>query len=225
MQRLSLITVLVGSVLGTSTILALIGYRELPAPPATISRTPDRIGVPQATDESEAYAVYSALIREMYIGDTVKLLVIYRETSGCVPATNNEKIENIRRGMEEYAIKNLPDLSEDTLNDFQAKKKECHNLKEQFDIPVKYVLVTTKDIKPLFHKGAADDGWERFYSRYPKSSGRINFSSIGFNRERTQALVSTARWCGGRCGAGHYVLLVKTDNIWSIRSKVRTWVS
>lgn len=173
-----------------------------------------------ATIESEEYAVYSALIKDMYTGDAVKLLVIYRDIPGCVSATNDKEVASLRRSMEEYAIKHMPDLTQDTLDDYRVKGKQCHTLRKQFDIPVEYLLVTDKDIKPLFPEGKVDRVWRRFYARYPESSGIISLSNIGLNREMTQALVSTGRSCGGLCATSYYVLLAKENGIWSIKSKI-----
>jgi hypothetical protein len=225
MQRIMLI---IGLVILIGVSVAIFFLRTTPESPkaeATATPTIGRFAHSQAAIESEEYAVYSALIKGMYIEDAVKLLVIYRDISGCVPSTNDEKVESMRRSMEEHAIKNLPELMQDTLDNYRVKGKECHTLRKQFNIPVKYLLVTDKDIEPLFPKGEVDRVWRRFYNKYPKSSGIISLSNIGLNGEMTQALVYTGRSCGGLCGAGYYVMLTKEDGFWSIKSKINTWVS
>jgi hypothetical protein len=183
----------------------------------------------QTNPETEKYAVYSALIKDMYISDGFKLLVIQTADDCPKPSDENkasdEKIEQMRREMEEYAVKQMPELRHETINDFHAQADKCQHLSRQFDIPVKYVLVTDKDIEPLFPKGEIDRAWQRFYAKYPHSSGIISFSNVGFNPEMNQAFVATSKGCGGLCGAGYYVLLTKKDGVWKVTSKTMTWVS
>ncbi len=190
---------------------------------AVISASPSPMS-PQSALEIEECAVHSALINDMYVEDGVKLLVISEETHGCMPPSD-EKVERMRREMEDYAIKNLSGVSRETVDDFRAKGKQCRALTRELDVPVKYVIAGEKDIEPLFPEGEFDRAWSKFYAKYPNSSGIINFSNIGFNRSMTQAIVSTGRGCGGLCGAGYFVLLTKKDGVWMVDSNVETWVS
>lgn len=183
----------------------------------------------QTDPESERYGVLSALIREMYVDDGVKLLVIEHQgrcptlaQAGEVP---DAKVQEMRHQMEEYAFKGLQELKGETIDDFHAKAEECHPLISQLDIPVRYLLVTDENLEPLFPKGELDRGWTRFYAKYPGSSGIISFSNIGFDLEMKQALVSTGRGCGGLCGAGYFVLLAKDKGVWKVQTKINTWVS
>lgn len=188
-----------------------------------ISASPSPVS-PQNTLETEEYAVYSALINGMYVEDGVKMLVISEETHGCMPPSD-EKVGSMRREMEDRAIKDLSGVSRETIDDFRAKGKQCRSLARRLDVPVKYVIAGREDVEPLFPEGEFDRAWSKFYAKYPSSSGIINFSNIGFNREMTQAIVSTGRGCGGLCGAGYFVLLTKKEGIWTVVSKVETWVS
>ena len=177
---------------------------------------------PQINAETEKYAVYSALIKDMYLRDNIKLIVIGRG-AGCDTPSDNEKMDEISNQMEEYAINKFPSLQQETINDFRAKSKLCLFLEKQLDIPAKYVLVTEKDIEQLFKKDG--DGWQGFYSKFSNSSGIIGLSNVGFNREMDQALVSTSKSCGYLCGAGYYVLLEKENGVWKVSSQTMTWVS
>jgi hypothetical protein len=180
------------------------------------------VAPPQISAETEKYAVYSALIKDMYLKDNIKLLVIGRGV-GCDTPTENEEMDEISNQMEEYAIKKFPFLQQETINDFRAKSKQCIFWEKQLDIPAKYVLVTEKHIEQLFKKD--EDGWQGFYSKYPNSSGIIGLSNVGFNREMNQAFVATSKSCGGLCGAGYYVLLEKENGVWKVSSQTMTWVS
>ncbi|HYJ47199.1 MAG TPA: hypothetical protein VEV81_11360 [Pyrinomonadaceae bacterium] len=182
----------------------------------------------QSDPEAEKYAVYSALIKDMYVDGRTKLLVI--EGAGDCPSpspadkVSDKDLKKMRDEMEGYAFKQFPELKLETIDDFHARTKECVSLNSRFEIPIEYVIVSYKEINSLFSKQGLD-GWDRFYERYPVSSGIIGFSNVGFNRAMNQALVSTSRSCGGLCGAGYFVLLKKEQGVWKVQSKQMTWVS
>jgi hypothetical protein len=180
------------------------------------------VALPQAEPESEKYAVYAALIREMHLGSETKLAVIVEDT-GCVKPSESADAEKMRDDEEKYAFKGMPELLSETLDDFHYQSKQCRTLSWKFELPVKYVLVSEKKIRALFDKGIGR--WDVFYARYPNSNGFIRLSNVGFNREMNQALVNTSKSCGGLCGAGYYVLLKKEQGIWKVNRQVNTWVS
>jgi hypothetical protein len=165
----------------------------------------------------------------MYINDDVRLLVIQHQypcpTTSESKEVSDQKVEEMRQQMEDDALQRMPELSRETIDDFHSHAKECQPLAKQLDVPINYVLVGPKEIELLFPKGEFDRAWSRFYKKYPGSSGIISFSNVGFNRDLTQAVVSTGRGCGGLCGAGYFVLLMKAQNIWTVKTQVGTWVS
>jgi hypothetical protein len=177
--------------------------------------------------ESEQRAAVSAIIRDMYIDDRTHMLVIQQDPCPTPEPseTPNPKVAELARQMEDQAFRRMPELARDAIEDFHLRAKECHQLSTDLDIPIKHVLVGSKDLEPLFPEGEFDRVWSRFYAKYPQSSGIISFSNPGFNRSYTQAIVSTARGCGGLCGAGYFVLLTKDSGKWKVKSRIGTWVS
>jgi hypothetical protein len=69
------------------------------------------------------------------------------------------------------------------------------------------------------------NGWDKFYRQFPNSLGIISFSRAGLNSKGDQALVYMARGCGGSCGSGNYLLLVKKNGEWIVQQKFMVWVS
>ncbi|MGI8731767.1 MAG: hypothetical protein ACR2LM_00500 [Pyrinomonadaceae bacterium] len=173
--------------------------------------------------ESEQHAIVSAVIREMYATGPTRNVVIQNPDPCPTPeATPDPDVEELRQRMETNAFKRLPDVVPDTMTDFQTRKKECHPLARKLDVSVEYALLGQKDLELLFPKNG---DYKKFYAKYPQSSGTINFSNPGFNRDYTQAVVSTGRFCGLRCGEGYFVLLTKDGGVWKIKTKVDTWIS
>jgi len=183
---------------------------------------------PTSNPETEKYAVYSAIIKDMYLGSGIDLIVI--QQSDCQSASeenevSDESVEEMRRTMEEVAIRGMPPLKQETIDDFHSKSRKCYPLSRKLDIPGAYVLVDDRDLRKSFPRDEFDRGWRPFYAKYQHSSGIINFSNIGFDLEMNQAFVSTGRSCGGLCGAGYFVLLIKDQGRWKVEKKINTWVS
>jgi len=44
------------------------------------------------------------------------------------------------------------------------------------------------------------DGWDGFYKRFQDSGGFIIVSAVGFNADKTQAIVYSGSSCGMLCG-------------------------
>jgi hypothetical protein len=57
-------------------------------------------------------------------------------------------------------------------------------------------------------------GWEGFYQRYPDSGGWIELSAVGFNVDKTVAVVYMGHHCGPLCGSGGFHVLEKKDGKW-----------
>jgi hypothetical protein len=49
--------------------------------------------------------------------------------------------------------------------------------------------------------------------------------TVGFNEDRTRALVSVAHVCGSLCGSGYDYLLTREAGGWAVRAVMHTWVS
>jgi hypothetical protein len=171
--------------------------------------------------EEEEYAVYSALINSSTDDENVnRLLIIVDQPSAWVGMIDEE-----RDSFYEDIIKSSPALMKETVSDLKAKNKEHHRFTRRLDIKRRYVLVSEKEIEDLFSNDV-NGGWEEFYRKYPKTRGFATFSRVGFNAEKTQALVYQAHSCGGLCGGGSYMLLTKTNGVWTIKGSVGpTWVS
>ncbi|TPG66527.1 hypothetical protein [Hymenobacter nivis] len=55
--------------------------------------------------------------------------------------------------------------------------------------------------------------------------GRVRFSNIVFNANKTQALVSYDWHCGGKCGLGELLIVHKVAGRWRIKHAEMIWIS
>jgi hypothetical protein len=177
----------------------------------------------QADYGTEQHSVVSAVIRGMYVDGSTRMLAIDNlDPCPTLEALPDPKVEELRGQIEAHAFERLPEVSPETVDDFHARIKQCHPLSRRLDVPIDYVLLGAKELELLFPKNG---GYKKFYRKYPHSSGTISFSNPGFNAGFTQAIISTGRFCGLRCGQGYFVLLTKDADVWKIKTKIDTWIS
>ena len=123
-----------------------------------------------------------------------------------------------------WKLKELEPFSQDTVADFKERNKEAMRLKRSFRLAIAYRIVNYQKIEKLFAPMMLDEEWKTFDQWYPKSNGYITLSRVGFNRNRTEALVNTSWMRGERTGEGHYFLLSKKDGEWCVERFAATWM-
>lgn len=175
-------------------------------------------GFNEANDiTSEEYAVYSALIQNMYVKERVRTIVIVKHTM--FYKINWEKPEDYRKSI----LDELRPISQETIEDFEKKNEEEGELARHLNLTVNYVLLGKQSATKTPEEYA--NKWKEFYERYPNSPGMISLSRVGFNSDKDQALVYVGNSCGGLCGKGYYVMLMKSDRVWKVQKEMLLWVS
>lgn len=165
--------------------------------------------------EAERYNVYSAVLKETFVDESTKLLVIEDKTADDFTADNEKHWEYLKAG--------LAPISQSTIDDFKSRNAQSFSLEDKFTLTIKTKLISKAEVDKLFGPGGG--WWEAFYKSYPNSPGLITFSNVGFNSDGSQALLYIGHSCGGLCGTGHYVLLTKNNGAWKVEKKVMTWIS
>ena len=77
------------------------------------------------------------------------------------------------------------------------------------------------EIKSVFENGF----WEDFYERYPGTAGFVRVSRPVLSADRERALLYLSHHCGGVCGSGHVLLLVRSGAQWRVEIDERIWIS
>jgi hypothetical protein len=158
----------------------------------------------------DEYSVYSVVLSDdRYIDANTKQVVIKNHTA---PGFTVEGLQN-----------SMPSLSRVTIDDYESKSKSISLLKAELGLKVKYKLITDEEVDNIFRRGGP--AWEVFHSKFPGSKGLIGLSRVGFNSDRTQALVHVGFGCDWNCGDSQLIFLRKDKNAWRIEGKVLTSVS
>jgi hypothetical protein len=110
--------------------------------------------------------------------------------------------------------------------DFEEKNKQPWLLEKAIPMDVSYEFIFEKEMDAVFANGPG--GWKGFYEKYPDSGGYNEVSAVGFNKDKTVAIVYVAHMCGGLCGGGSFHILEKKDGKWQAlkwKGTECTWVS
>jgi len=94
----------------------------------------------------------------------------------------------------------------------------------KFHIEDDYDLISSQQIKSAL----GDGQWDKFHERYPNSRGWIELSAVGFNPDKTVAVVYMGHYCGPLCGGGGFYVLEKKDGKWvylELKGESCAWAS
>lgn len=158
--------------------------------------------------EAEEQAVYSVLLSE------------YDRQSIVLSQTTDS-------GFDFTGQTGMPDgiagLSQDLWDDYLGRNDRSYPLSTEMEIGREYSLLEAEEMSDIFSNH--EDGWSEFYRRYPDSPGITTLSRVGFNQDRTEALVYMGTQFHYLAGAGNLIQLEKKNGEWKIKDKTMLWIS
>lgn len=167
--------------------------------------------------DKDEYEIYSEVIRQQVRDIKGNTLVLALELSECsvgmwkeslvdagIPSKNLNEIEN-------YCLAN--------------KDMKAVLISRGLKLKSKLVLLEFAEIGKFFFRVNCEDGWKKFYKRYPKSNGNMGLSKVGFDKERTHAVVHYGNQRQCLDGEGYLFVLEKSQIGWEVVYKQSTWVS
>jgi hypothetical protein len=161
----------------------------------------------------DEYAVYTALLRSVYLGAGIQRLVIQSTTEVDKNMASSEELRYVQR--------QLKGVTQAMIDDLLNRSRQVLTLEQRFDLPVEVVLLTQPEIQVIFSQG----GWDAFYKQYPQSQGTLVFSRVGFNPAVDQALVYAGNQSHYLAGAGYYYLLARENGAWTVKGQLMVWIS
>ena len=111
------------------------------------------------------------------------------------------------------------------LKDFTDQLRTPRSLTRNIPTQAAYELVSEQKILAIFK---SERMWEAFYELYPLSGGYYRFSPVGFNPQKTHAIVNMNHHCGMLCGSGEPHFFEKVRGKWrevSVNATTTMWVS
>jgi hypothetical protein len=164
-------------------------------------------------DDITAYEVYSSILSapEARLQSKSKNFVIRQETIrnfGAFLDTDPPRPICLRPDAESAKIIGT------AIDDFIKVNQTKWRLQEKFKLEIPYRLISSETVISIIKPFTEMEDWKEFYKKYPDSGGFIDLSAVGFNADKTVAVVSKGRWCGSLCGEGDYYVLQKKDGKW-----------
>lgn len=168
------------------------------------------LAAPQAASQidDEEYSVYSVILAPSPKTDSQaenKKLILIRDR--IIPyGMGSWKARLIATG-----------VSQDTIDEYRNKNDREYLFERRFQSGLQYQLISNEEkISP---------GSPEFKTRYPNAWGIQRFSRVGFNSDKTKAVLYAESICGARCGTGEYLILEKKDGAWKVVKNLMIWVS
>ncbi|HNW92689.1 MAG TPA: hypothetical protein PKM88_07270 [bacterium] len=173
---------------------------------------------PALKDNQAEYEVYSYIINSMLIpellgtdarGRTVSVIVIGDVTVS--PLSVEDLAEEMAQTHHHVDLR--------TREDFSRKITDTRRVCNQFAVPA-----GTAEIMPMQKKDQIEM-LTAVYARYPGAQGITSFSRVGFNQDKTEALVYVGTTRGFLWGYGGTMLLRKQDGRWRKVQQFVSWIS
>jgi hypothetical protein len=181
-----------------------------------ILAAPARPASTQSSPDPEEYAVYGALLKDMFIGKETKRLIVEQDTA----------VGDYSDSDPASLLERLTPLTRETVEDFRARNAQPSELSDKFGLEVTINFISKDEIKKIFEKRDDKyDGWEAFRKKYPGAGSIITLSRVGFSQDKSQALIFVGYQCDWLCGQGNYILLTKKGGDWKVEKKSMTWIS
>lgn len=164
---------------------------------------------------TEEEKVYRDLIAWDFQGSTQSLYVIEEYTS--VGLEYNKTLDTMLRPFKGEDF----ELTQDTIDDFIAKNSTPSQLVADMDLGIKYILLLQTE-KDEMRKNQPDLELA-IREKYPDSYGALlTLSQVGFNMERTQALIYFHERFA-HSGTGNYCVFEKQKGNWVWKACIISW--
>jgi hypothetical protein len=170
--------------------------------------------------DSNEYQIYSLILNEKFtlINDLVVTQKTLKSTSTTISFANNYY---------QPLKTEFPNLDTTIFTTLVESNVLAYNLANNFSVSTKTItLISSEEILYLFNlKDVNNKGWSDFNRKYPNSNGMIGMSRVGFNLDKSQAIVAVEHHYGSLGADGFLIYLIKEQNSWRIIKTINSWVS
>jgi hypothetical protein len=111
-------------------------------------------------------------------------------------------------------------IPSDVRADFRVKNKSSCLIEPFAGIP-NLRFISKHEEKLLFQVPAK--GWSKFHRKYGKEAELLWLSRVGFNSEKTLALLHVSGAMGAMAGSGTLYLFERKEGRWVIKSQIQSW--
>lgn len=168
--------------------------------------------------EPNEYQIYSLILNEKFTSND---LIVKQKTSKSTSITiplANDYYQPLKT--------EFPNLDETIFTSLVENNVLAYNLDNKFTLSTKTTtLISSEESQYFFNSKDVNQGWIDFYKKYPNSNGMIEMSRVGFNSDKSQAIVAVEHYYGSLGADGLLIYLIKEQNSWKIIKTTNLWVS
>ena len=166
--------------------------------------------------DSEDYDLYSFILDETFSSGKI---VISQETKDYIRLTDDSDYLDYFRdkfsNFDTTLVENLNEVNDTTY----LFEDQFHSDNNQL------ILVSPDELAHIFNDRDVNGNWQEFYQRYEDAAGYIEFTRIGYNDDKTQAILEAGHYYGSLGAEGSIIYLVKQGGSWVIKDRMMTWVA
>ena len=157
--------------------------------------------------------------------DEERMLHIINPDCTDIANINNDDVLTTNRRLSLINSFTNPDLMDLLLNDYSIRNNNKYHIPDKIPIKnTKIQFISNTELNTIFSHGIIK-GWKLFHEKYPNSFGFISFSKVGFNNDKTNAIVYVEFEFGSKAATYDYYILSKKNNKWVIVKKFNIGVA
>ena len=162
-------------------------------------------------EEPEAYRVYAAVLPiDGWYWEGSGTILILREIP---PSQWTGSPREVLQGTGTTFAAEM----EPVFKSFEDVNRAPKQLNSELNLHRAHQYVGRAELNAAFTKGnesAKRDQWEGFRQVFPNAAGYLMVSGVGFNADKTLALVYLEHHCGKDCGGAHFYVLQRREGVW-----------
>lgn len=111
---------------------------------------------------------------------------------------------------------------QEVITDYGRQNAKASTIQDRLRLNVPYEFVSKEALLATL---GSQGNWPEFHRLHPGSGGFMSFSAIGFNADKTRAMLHANYGCGGMCGTGGFFFFEKVDGRWVALKPLTTCVT
>ena len=176
--------------------------------------------IAHAYTDSDAYEIYSAVLPHTWLWTQLNAqnFVILKETKGhsiCAASSADPSDTQAGNGGRNTAQKGQKSSSTTVaIANYKKLNRQSWILEHKLHISRSYSFIGRGELAGITHQEIG--AWGLFFEHHEDSGGWIQFSAVGFDADKTTAVVYAAYECGPNCRGGAFYSLKKQGSHWKV---------
>lgn len=158
---------------------------------------------------AEHYVIYDSIIEKLFIKDDTDVIIIDNLTFSGIGIPSSLQKQQLRDALGRDSYKTL-------MKAYRDANKEEERLTDEFSLRIPHELQQVKVVCAFSSGLNPKASWDEFFQKYPKSTGALSFSRVGFSPDGQRALVYVHNACGFLCSNEYLIVLRKETANWQV---------